>query len=97
MRLYAKSLIYVSPFWIILVLLSWLQDPLGILVFFAIPGVLVSIVLSGNIHDYSWMVATIANFIIYYFAVLFVLYIRQIIVNSRTESTSGFANTPGKL
>ena len=77
MSLYTKSLIYVSPFWLILLLLFLLQSPFGALVYFAMPGLMISAMISGNVHDYSLAIALLANIFIYYLLVLSVLYFRR--------------------
>lgn len=77
MSLYTKSLIYVSPFWLILLLLFLLQSPFGALVYFAMPGLMISAMISGNVHYHSMPLVLIANILIDYLLVLSVLYFRR--------------------
>lgn len=78
MNIYKKSLLCVVPIWLVLILIYFLPPCgafIGIISYFVLPGIVISAMIEGNIHDYNWTYVLIANLILYYFLVLLILYL----------------------
>ncbi len=77
MTIFYKALFFVSPLWLISFLFFLETVDIGILVFLALPGIFVSMIISGNVHYHSMPLVLIANILIDYLLVLSVLYFRR--------------------
>ncbi len=90
MTIFFKALVFVSPLWLISFLFYLETVDIGILVFLALPGIFVSMMISGNVHYQSMPLVLIANIIIYYLLVLSILYICR----RRARMKTGMNATP---